>query len=449
MSFGNVVTSVSFFSSAIASSVGTSAKKIIKFVYIIRQQIILQKSVWTKCQMRFWFERLLISRKWGLGRATSACRSEHDCRLTHLIAGRRLENIVLLITVHQRCNLLLLFKKDTCYKDMRILRGSRVSRVFAFLLATVLTMTMHGSSSSSEDTSNFVVVETSSGKVLGRKEGNLNVYLGIPYAEPPVGRYRFRPPRRKSPWYPATYRALDFAPECLQSALYTSDPDEDVSRTAGMDEDCLYLNIWQPAKGQKAARDNLPLLPVMIWIYGGAFLHGSASKPEYFGNKLASSRNVIIVSLNYRLGALGFLVSTADGLYGNYGLDDQKTAIQWVKKNIIHFGGDPDRITLFGESAGAMSIGLHMLDQEKRMKRQYRRTATTRSSSSGAQYDSDTHTTTGRSRGYEDDADIGDDDSSEGEDEEGEAYSRSEYRGEDAHKLFHAVILQSNPLGYK
>ncbi len=103
-------------------------------------------------------------------------------------------------------------------------------------------------------------------------------------------------------------------------------------------------------------------LPILFWIYGGAFLHGGTSSPEYVGNRLAA-RGVIVVSCNYRVGALGFLVSIADGLFGNYGLHDQKLALQWVHDNIHSFGGDPDRITLFGESAGAMSTSLHLLDQ--------------------------------------------------------------------------------------
>lgn len=309
---------------------------------------------------------------------------------------------------------------------MVYIHSTPVRKLITCVLIVLQAITICGSTT--ENTANLVITETSSGKIVGRKEGNINTYLGIPYAEPPVGSYRFRPPRPKTPWYPAMYRALNFGPECLQSALYRSDPEEEDPDSVGMDEDCLYLNIWQPAKAQQAAEEasSKPLLPVMIWIYGGAFLHGSANKPEYIGNKLASSRNVLVVSLNYRVGALGFLVSTADGLYGNYGLDDQKTAIQWVKSNILHFGGDPNRITLFGESAGAMSIGLHMLDQEQRTRRGYR-----------------SHT------GH---SDHTDDDGGTNSDEHGgedESYSKAEYRDAGAQKLFDAVILQSNPLGYK
>lgn len=264
------------------------------------------------------------------------------------------------------------------------------------------------------------MVETGSGKIVGRHQGPVNSYLGIPYAEKPTGRFRFRPPRPKRPWYPALYQALNYGPECLQSTLYYNNEDSDAPQVP-MDEDCLYLNIWQPSKSLPDGK----LHPVMIWIYGGAFIHGSASKAEYEGSRLAARRNgVIVVSLNYRLGALGFLVSTADGLYGNYGLADQKTAIQWVKDNIIHFGGDPNRITLFGESAGAMSIGLHMLDQEAHLSVQ------------------------GEVLVEEDEVE------NEGVHTSGFGSSNSGGVGRggllrNEQRLFHSVILQSNPLGYK
>lgn len=178
------------------------------------------------------------------------------------------------------------------------------------------------------------------GRVLGRREGPVISFLGIPFAEPPVGALRFRPTKPRAPWAPAILKALNYQADCHQSALYA------VGDGSPKDEDCLYLNIWYPAKSK-----DLSTLPVLFWIYGGAFQQGSSSKPEYIGNKLAA-RGVMVVSCNYRLGALGFLVSTKDGLFGNYGLHDQKVAIQWVQDHIHNFGGDPDRVTLFGESAG-------------------------------------------------------------------------------------------------
>ena len=281
--------------------------------------------------------------------------------------------------------------------------------------------------------SDFVFVETNSGKIVGRKLRSINTYLGIPYAEKPTGRFRFRPPRPKVPWYPALYQALNYGPECLQSSLYINPSEDSDVPTVPMDEDCLYLNVWQPSDAYRDPNNDPSdkLYPVMIWIYGGAFLHGSANRPEYEGNMLASRRNkVIVVSLNYRLGALGFLVSTADGLYGNYGLDDQKTAIQWVKDNIIHFGGDPNRITLFGESAGAMSIGLLMLDQQQQ---EY-----AENGSKESEY---------REGG---DREVGDDDINGNSNEStGMPRNAPYHRSNRQQQLFHSVILQSNPLGYK
>jgi carboxylesterase type B len=212
-----------------------------------------------------------------------------------------------------------------------------------------------------------VSVDTQLGRIVGfDNDKYTNAFLGIPYAEPPVGNFRYRPPRPKESWAPNAVRATSFSPECLQSSLYSGE-------IRPNSEDCLYLNVWTPksARYQSSARDKGELLPVMIWVYGGAFLHGGANKPEYEGAQLAR-RGVIIVSLNYRLGALGFLVSTVDGLYGNYGLADQKMAMMWVKQNIMSFGGDPNRVTVFGESAGAMSLGLHILDQHQRQQRQRR-----------------------------------------------------------------------------
>lgn len=243
-----------------------------------------------------------------------------------------------------------------------------------------------GAESKDLNSKSTVLVSTALGTISGKREGQVNAFLGIPFAEPPTGTFRFRPPRPKRAWSPKTHYAHTYSPECLQSSLYASVDSDGTS----MDEDCLYLNIWVPAKPKEKG-----LLPVLLWVYGGAFLHGGASKPEYVGDQLAA-RGVIVVSCNYRLGALGFLVSTSDGLYGNYGLADQKLAMMWVQDHIRNFGGDPTRITLFGESAGAMSIGLHFLDQEYQQQRLLR-------------------TNPRQPRKW----------------------------------LFHAIILQSNPLGYR
>src|SRR5262249_53347504 len=120
-------------------------------------------------------------------------------------------------------------------------------------------------------------------------------------------------------------------------------------------EDCLTVNLWRRHGGDRALRR-----PVLVWIYGGSFDAGATAIPMYDGAYMAAQQDVVVVTLNYRIGALGFLAGT-DGLTGNYGLMDQQLALEWVQENIAAFGGDPDQVTLFGQSAGAMSVGLHLL----------------------------------------------------------------------------------------
>lgn len=179
------------------------------------------------------------------------------------------------------------------------------------------------------------------------------VYKGIPYAAPPVGERRFRPPEPLPPWT-APRRCAAFGPASPQEGA-----DE------ATDEDCLTLNIWTPAV---AATDRLP---VMVFFHGGAFQSGSGSLRVYDGASLAE-RGVVVVTCNYRLGALGFLAhpalsaESAAGVSGNYGLLDQQAALAWVSRNIAAFGGDPDNVTIFGQSAGAASVVLHLLRPEAR-----------------------------------------------------------------------------------
>jgi len=201
------------------------------------------------------------------------------------------------------------------------------------------------------------------GKAEGRRETAVDIWKGIPYAAPPVGSLRFAPPEAAPPWIPSQLDASKYAPDCYQLVDPVLNPGADLEH---MSEDCLYLNVFTPAghvgrsHQGKFLSGGTKLLPVMLWLHGGAFQQGGARRPEYDGRRLAE-RDIIVVSINYRLGALGFLVSSPDGLYGNFGLMDQRAAIDWVKNNIQAFGGDPENITLFGESAGAVMIGLHLL----------------------------------------------------------------------------------------
>ena len=196
-----------------------------------------------------------------------------------------------------------------------------------------------------------VTIDT--GALQGVREGDVTVYRGVPFAVAPVGDLRWRPPQPPASW--AGVRHADaFAPACMQVGV--SMAGETPPATS---EDCLYLNIWTPAR-RPGAR-----LPVMVWFPGGGWTNGSASMPLYWGDALAR-RGVIVVTAAYRLGPLGFLAhpeltrESPHGSSGNYGLMDQVAALQWVRRNIRAFGGDPQRVTIFGQSAGGYSVSLLM-----------------------------------------------------------------------------------------
>jgi para-nitrobenzyl esterase len=196
-----------------------------------------------------------------------------------------------------------------------------------------------------------VVVVTSSGPVRGDSEAGVLVFRGIRFAEPPVGSLRFRPPVEPKPWTEVR-SALDFAPACPQ--LVSIDPTENNNSVQA--EDCLAVNVWTPAADTKKR-------PVMVFIHGGAFIEGSARNTGYDGATLARRGDLVVVSLQYRLGPFGFLelseIGGADYAgSGNNGIRDQIAALRWVQKNIARFGGDPANVTIFGESVGATSVGI-------------------------------------------------------------------------------------------
>jgi len=195
------------------------------------------------------------------------------------------------------------------------------------------------------------LVEVEGGRVEGVVEDGITVFRGIPFAAPPVGELRWCPPQPVVPW-DTVLLADAFAPACPQMRMsYPGAPEMKVS------EDCLYLNIWTLAESSKNR------LPVMVWIHGGGFAMGSTSVPAYSGEELAKM-GVIVVSIAYRVGALGFLAHpelTAESdhhVSGNYGLLDQIAGLEWVQRNIGSFGGDPERVTIFGESAGGISVSM-------------------------------------------------------------------------------------------
>lgn len=224
----------------------------------------------------------------------------------------------------------------------------------ASLLAAFLAMTLAPRSPAQES------VRIDSGLVQGLRAGDAAVtaYKGIPFAAPPVGELRWKAPQPVKPWT-GVLAADHFGPRPMQAPLFS----DMVFRDRGPSEDCLYLNVWTPAKS--AAQR----LPVMVWIYGGGLQAGSASEPRQDGEILAL-KGVVVVSMNYRLGVFGFLahpeLSRESGrtASGNYGFMDQIAALKWVQRNIAVFGGDPANVTIFGESAGSYSVSLLVASPE-------------------------------------------------------------------------------------
>jgi para-nitrobenzyl esterase len=198
---------------------------------------------------------------------------------------------------------------------------------------------------------NSLVVKTDAGYVSGLQQNGLRVYLGIPFAAPPVGNLRWRPPAPVQPWSGVK-----------QATAFGANPLQPPQTQPGQSEDCLYLNVWTPAKSADEK------LPVMVFFYGGAFgqIEGGGNISQFNGTTLAK-KGVIIVTTNYRLGPLGFLAhpeldsESSHNSSGNYGIMDQVAALQWVRQNIGAFGGDPSRVTIFGQSAGGESVLIHLV----------------------------------------------------------------------------------------
>jgi para-nitrobenzyl esterase len=204
--------------------------------------------------------------------------------------------------------------------------------------------------------SNPLVIKTDQGKVQGKMsaDGQTRDFLGIPFAAPPVGPLRWKPPQPAAKWK-GVRASTSFGSRCMQQERY----DDMVFRDPGENEDCLTLNVWTPAAKSKDK------LPVMVWIFGGGFYGGGTSEPRQDGEHL-THKGVIVVSMNYRLGIFGFFATpelAAEDPHhaaGNYGLMDELAAIQWTRRNIAAFGGDPDNVTIFGESAGSFAVSAQM-----------------------------------------------------------------------------------------
>ncbi|XP_046331815.2 acetylcholinesterase-like isoform X2 [Haliotis rufescens] len=201
-------------------------------------------------------------------------------------------------------------------------------------------------------------VSTLNGPLLGQRLSvlgkSLDVFFGIPYAKPPVGDLRFKYPQPSESWGPEVRGAQKPTPSCFQTTDLFNSPETYRQTPDDYSEDCLHLTVWAP-------KDNGGHLAVMVWIHGGGWYFGSTRVPLYECKYIAAENDVIVVSMNYRLGPLGFSYLGPDTIPGNMGLMDQRLALQWVKDNIANFGGDPTRVTIFGESAGGVSVGHHLV----------------------------------------------------------------------------------------
>ena len=205
-------------------------------------------------------------------------------------------------------------------------------------------------------------VTTSLGNIVGTVSEiqSVDAFKGIPYAEPPIGKLRWQPPVPKTAWAPATLNATAFGTVCIQGSHVD----------AGFGEDCLFLNVYTPARNTIASEQDgsgsTRALPVMLWIHGGSYVSGASN--QYPGEALVAASNgtVVVITINYRLNVFGFLGSkelktrSPDGTTGNYGIEDQRLAMSWARQHIAAFGGDPDQITIFGESAGGNSVINHL-----------------------------------------------------------------------------------------
>jgi para-nitrobenzyl esterase len=234
----------------------------------------------------------------------------------------------------------------------------RVLLLVAISLTSAITLAQSPETSLTQNhkastTAKAATIVTEAGAISGVRDGGLSVYKGVPFAAPPVGDLRWRAPAPVAHWT-GTRKADAFAPACMQDGV--SMPGE---KPPVVSEDCLYLNVWTPGKSATER------LPVIVWIYGGGWINGSSSMPLYWGDKLAQ-KGVVVVTIAYRLGPLGFLAhpeltrESAQHSSGNYGLMDQIAALGWVQRNIAAFGGDPKNVTIAGQSAGSMSVSILM-----------------------------------------------------------------------------------------
>ena len=214
------------------------------------------------------------------------------------------------------------------------------------LLCTIITSVLvHGDDS---------VVETQYGPIRGVVTSLGRAFTSIPYAAPPVDYLRWQNPQAPLSWTD-TIDTMSDPPGCGQVCIAPSYTCPEI-----ISEDCLYLNVFTPPVSNSSESK----FATMVFIHGGSYINGYSGGWLYNGTDLSSINNIIVVTINYRLGILGFLYDSDSNIYGNFGYMDQKFAIEWVYNNIEKFGGDKDKITIFGESAGASSVSLHLIDQD-------------------------------------------------------------------------------------
>lgn len=204
--------------------------------------------------------------------------------------------------------------------------------------------------------SSLTTTQTQRGAIRGQIEDGVHVFRGVPFAQPPVGELRWRRPQPVEPW-DGVREAIEFGPISIQPSRPAAGPFAGIMGHSQerMSEDCLYLNVWTPRLDDGRR-------PVMVWIHGGGLFSGSGSSPAYDGAPLASRGDVVIVTINYRLGALGYLpdpvLADGDEAEGNFGFHDMLSALRWVHDEIAAFGGDPSNVTIFGESAGGIAVAI-------------------------------------------------------------------------------------------
>ncbi|MBK6914018.1 MAG: carboxylesterase family protein [Ignavibacteriales bacterium] len=218
-------------------------------------------------------------------------------------------------------------------------------------LAVLIGCTLQAQQTVVIDTVGKPMITTVSGIIRGVTDGNVDSFKGIPYAAPPMGAYRWRPPQPVNPWL-GVRDASQYGSSCAQATW----PRDTTKIRENSSEDCLFLNVWKPSDATPESK-----LPVMVWIHGGAFVFGSGDQDELSDVQFAK-QGVILVTFNYRLGRLGFFAFPSlsdeypDEPKGNYAYMDQIAALRWVQQNIAAFGGDPKNVTIFGESAGGVSV---------------------------------------------------------------------------------------------